>query len=68
MQKTNVLGLKIVRLFQKIWLFWEKQNCAPFCALFGHDWCAFKFRIIEHSGQKQKTYFHFYIVFSDEMF
>ena len=51
MQKTNLLGLKIVHLFPKIWLFWEKKNYAPFCALFGHDWCAFKFRIIEHSDE-----------------
>ena len=57
MQKTNVLGLRIVRLFQKIWLFWEKQNCAPFCALFGHDWCAFNFRIIEHSAREFETFF-----------
>ena len=25
MQKTNLLGLKIVHLFPKIWLFWEKK-------------------------------------------
>ena len=57
MQKTNLLGLKIVHLFPKIWLFWEKKivlHFVHFLAMIGAPSSSELLNTLQKAGLEKK--------------